>query len=208
MELSEILPSETTMVRNILKTYRNATSAQIAEGRTWYADAHELAKTLDPESPARAAGVISALSPMTHWERNQYLATVFYREGLTGGSLRINIRKAHAIRNGADIPATLNAPKTIAFAATIADPHSTSHVVIDRHAVSIALGRCSTDADTAILGRKGAYEWYESAYRKAAKRAGASPSEVQAVTWVVWRQTAIRTAAAMCRKAESRKVAA
>jgi hypothetical protein len=44
-----------TLVRNILKTYRSATDAQLAQGMTWYEEAHALALVLDPADPARAA---------------------------------------------------------------------------------------------------------------------------------------------------------
>jgi hypothetical protein len=194
--LAELLPSETRMVRNILKTYRSATDAQRLQGMTWYDTAHALAVDLDPQNVTRAAGVISALSPRETWEVNQRLAIRLYVDGpLTTGTLPDSIRKANAIYGGADVATTLNGKKTVAFAATIADPADPFAVVVDRHAVSVALARCSADADASVLSRKGGYEWYADAYRKAAKRAGVSPSQMQATTWVVWRQTAIRTAA-------------
>jgi hypothetical protein len=199
--LADILPSETAMVRNILKVYRSATDAQRGQGMAWYDEAHSLAVALDPENPMRAAGVISALSPRIQWSYNQKLAIRLYADGvLTGGCLPANYTKANKIFNGADVMATLKAPKTQAFAATIANPAGDHAPVIDRHAFSVAVGYASTDDDTSILGRKGAYDLFAGAYRKAAKRAGISPSQMQAVTWVVWRQTAIRYSASILRE--------
>jgi hypothetical protein len=190
-----------TMVRNILKVYRSATDAQIEQGMTWYNEAHALAVELDADNPLRAAGIIAALSPRVQWSYNVKLARRAFAERgeMVGGGLSGNLAKANAIYHGADVLATLKAPKTMAFAATIADPAEPTLVVVDRHAVSVALGRCSTDADTNALSLQGRYELFADAYRRAAKRAGISPAEMQATTWVVWRQTAIRTAKSVVR---------
>jgi hypothetical protein len=197
---SKALLPTATLVRNILKTYRSATDAQLAQGMTWYEEAHALALVLDPADPARAAGVISALSPRVLWSYNQKLAIRLYAEGgLTSGGLSGNLAKANAIYNGADIAETLRASKTVAFAGVINDPTDPYSVVVDRHAVSVALGRQSTDAEKESVSKRAVYDHYADAYRIAARRAGISPSQMQAVTWVVWRQTAIRTAAAVLR---------
>lgn len=197
------IPAIDPMVTNILAVYRNASPAQLAEGLAWYQTAHELAVILADSHDGdvlKAAGVISALSPRVQWTYNQTLAIKTYAEkGITGGALGVNIRKADAIYNGAPVYNTLKAPKTVAFAQTIADPTDAFAVVIDRHAVSVAIGRCSTDDDTKDLGRRGFYEAYASAYRIAAARVGISPSQMQAVTWVAWRETSIRTAASVRR---------
>jgi len=205
LSLDALLPSKGEMTGRILATYNAANEDQMLDGKSWYSTAHHLAVRLDPESPIRAAGVIAALSPQMDWERNMFLAERTYAEGLAYGCLGVSCRKANEIYNGngseVDVMRLLNAPKTQAFAATIANPDHEDAVVIDRHAVSIALGRPSDDADVATLGRKGAYAYYAAAYRAAAEVAGVSPSTMQAVTWVVWRETSIRTAAAVRAKA-------
>lgn len=202
------LPAHTTMVRNILKVYRSATDAQRAEGLDWYGDAHALATTLAMSYDAnvrKAAGVISALSPMANWERNQTLAIRLYAEhGLTAGGLKANLSKANAIYAGADVAGTLKAPKTAAFAACIADPTHPTAVVIDRHAHDIAVGTVTDESTrSTALDRKGGYEAFADAYRTAARKVGISPAQMQAITWVVWRQTAVRCAAANRRNAQA-----
>ena len=186
---------------HIIRTYRSATDEQMSEGMHWYQDAHSLALALDPSNPLRAAGVIAALSPMTPWERNKSLAVLAYADGVSTGNTNMACGKANRILAGEDVATVLNAPKTTAFAQTIADPTDAHAVVVDRHAMSVAIGRCSMDEDTKALSLKGVYDLYADAYREAARRIGVAPSVVQAVTWVVWRQTSIRTSGAVKREA-------
>lgn len=200
-------PDIDTMAANVLATYRKASDAQRKDGMVWYAEAHALAVTLARSAGhnvLRAAGVISALSPQMNWERNQVLAVKTYAErGISSGCLGASVRKADAIYHGADVMSTLKAPKTSAFALVIADPTNNVDVVIDRHAMSVALGRQVTDMEAAALSRKGFYEAYSTAYRKAAAEVGITPSQMQAITWVAWRETSIRVSASV-RKAAGR----
>jgi hypothetical protein len=198
--LPELLPQD-QMVRNILDTYAAASAEQAEEGRSWYRTTHHLAVRLDPANPLRAAGVISALSPRMDWGRNTFLAVRTYEEGRAYGCLGSSCRKAQAIFDGAPVLETLKAAKTVAFAKCIADPDDAWTVVVDRHAISIAIGRNCTDDDANLLKRKGVYDAYADAYRKAAAEVGTLPSTVQAVTWVMWRETNIRNAAAVRRQA-------
>jgi hypothetical protein len=190
-------------VTKVVETYRAATPEQLSEGLTWYQDAHSLALALDPTNPVRSAGVISALSPQKDWEGNKALAIRAYADGVATGHFPVQCAKANRILAGDDVPTVLNGAKTVAFAATIADPADAHAVVVDRHAVSVAIGRTSTDADTDMLTRKGVYDLFADVYREAARIIGTSPSTVQAVTWVVWRQTNVRNAASVVRTAET-----
>ncbi len=198
-------PDVDALAANIMVTYRQASDAQRADGMTWYATAHALAVTLAKSAghdTLRAAGVISALSPQMDWARNQTLAIRTYAErGISAGALGVSVRKADAIYQGADVLATLKAPKTSAFALVIADPTDTQNVVIDRHALSVAHGRQVTEPEVTALGRKGMYDVYATAYRKAAAEAGITASQMQAVTWVVWRETSIRVSASVRKQA-------
>jgi len=207
LSLDALLPSRGEMTGKILATYSRATEEQMLDGKSWYPTAHHLAVRLDPENPWRAAGVVSALSPQMDWDRNMFLAERTYAEGLAYGCLGASCRKANEIYNGTgqqdDVLAVLGGRKTVAFAIAIMEPDHATNVVVDRHAVSIALGRTSDDSDVATLNRKGGYDWYADAYRAAAEIAGVAPNVMQAVTWTVWRETEIRTAAAV-RKAAGR----
>jgi hypothetical protein len=101
------------------------------------------------------------------------------------------VRQADAILAGAHPLDVLQGPKVREFfRAIMLEPDA---VCIDRHAVDIARGRRGANSDPSILGRVGAYEKAQKAYRDAAsilsRALGAPilPAQVQAVTWVQWR---------------------
>lgn len=185
-------------VASIVATYRRADADQVARGAAWYDVAHALALTLDPSNVTRAAGVIAALSPQMPWVRNVALARTAYAAGEATGAPFAAL--ATRVLNGEDIADVFRGPKVRAFAATIAEPNGTTAVVIDRHALSVILGRCSDDKDAGRLDRKGVYEACEAAYVAAARIIGVSATAVQATTWVVWRECEIRTFAAARRE--------
>lgn len=186
----------TPNMANILSVYGKANRAQVHDGMSWYDTAHRLALSLDPNNVLRAAGVVSALSPQTSWDQNVKLAKRAYAGDISGHT-GVVLGKVRRILDGEDVVTVLNAPKTVNFALTIADPSHRTAVVIDRHAVSIALGEVTEVGN--ILGRKGAYERFADEYRKAAKVKRISPAHMQAVTWVYWTETEIRTAASIRR---------
>jgi hypothetical protein len=178
---------------NIVRVWEQATEAEIADGVNWYRDAHALALKLDPANPNAAAGVIAALSPMMSWGQNVNLAVRAYADGAASGALSGSVAKANRILNGETPEDVLGGNKVRAFYGCIADPSSDA-VCIDRHAFDIAVGRVTNNASRHALGRKGTYERFAAAYVRAAdilsKRLGTpvSASEVQAVTWTVWRR--------------------
>ena len=178
----------------MLEVYRLATVVELDYGHNWYRIANALARRLDPIAPVQAAGVIAALSPMMDWDRNMMLAIRAYEDGEASGALFGNVRKANAIMAGADPLEILGGKKVRNFFAAIANPESEEAVCIDRHAFDIAMGRVTNDKTRGALSRKGVYEEFQDAYRRAAKvltkETGVhhTPSEVQAVTWVAWRR--------------------
>lgn len=182
------------LASNILDVYRDATVREQSEGRDWYADAHALAVKLDPENPARAAGVLAALSPQTGWGRNVRLAARAYADGYASGTLGRSVRAADAILAGADPDSVLRGPKVNAFYRSIADPTDVEPVVIDRHAFDIAVGRETGDVAREQLTRVGQYERWARAYRRAARTIteetgiDTTAAQVQAITWLAWRR--------------------
>ncbi len=130
-----------TVRHRIIDTYRRATPDQVARGHAWYSAAHDFALELDPSNLERAAGVIAALSPRLSWELNMRQAKRAYLLGEATGGLGNSCRSATRILNGEHWTEVLRGPKVRAFAASIIDPHDSGAVVIDRHALSIALGR-------------------------------------------------------------------
>lgn len=176
---------------NVLAVYSNSTAENMRQGLTWYMDAHNFAKMLDPKNVARAAGIIAALSPMNGWENNKNKAAQLYRQNGdgTGLGLKANAAKAVRIYNNEDPNDVLKGAKVRAFYRTILNPFGDIDPVIDRHAFDIAVGKRTDDKIRGQLSNKGVYESFASVYRQAAKVAGIGSAQMQAITWVTWRDT-------------------
>jgi hypothetical protein len=187
--------------------------------------AGDLALSVDVDSPlygdVRASAAVLALtSPLTPWGRNVWLAREAYRmwaEGeaspidsgmrrvsMTLPTLKANARKVARVLNGEDPAAVVSGLKVTAFWLTIADPTNPHAVVVDRHAYDVAVGKVTNDVTRGKgIGTPKRYAELAACYARAAvilsRESGETvlPSQVQAVTWVAWRQTMIRTAAAM-----------
>lgn len=174
----------------VMHVYRAATDDQVAAGLSWYSAAHDVAAELDPGNVRRAAGVLAALSPRVSWKRNQMLARLAYETGSASGTLGRSCQAADAILAGEDPLQVLNGPKVRAFFTLIADPDDADAVCVDRHAVDVAVGLRLDEVDRSAwyqLARGGLYERFAGCYRRAAERLGVLPGQVQAVTWVTWR---------------------
>jgi len=176
--------------RNILACYDRAPSHVKADGRSWYSDALGIARAISAKHGiplATAAGVIAALSPQSPWDRN--VADAWALVG--GGEPRVkpdSLAKARRIVAGESPDTVLRGNKVRAFYAAIMGDHSV--VVVDRHAASCYANRKLNDAQVRpVFATSGIlYRRIAGAYRKAAKAAGVSPCEMQAVAWIQWRQ--------------------
>lgn len=193
--------TDTPSVANILAVYNMATADDMREGLAWYNTAHMWcvvsAGSHRPHLIRRNAGIVAALSPMNAWGNNKRKAAqliskrgrVVVAKGKPNGiGLGANVAKAIAIYNGADPLDVLGGDKVRAFYQTILDPQSQDvDPVIDRHAFDIAVGERTDDKRRGILSRKGVYQDFANAYREAAKVAGIGSAQMQAVTWIAWR---------------------
>lgn len=184
--------TDTPSVSNVLAVYNGASAHAMREGLSWYLDAHNVSRTLADSyglPVAAVAGIIAALSPMNGWENNKRKAAQLLAQGNGDGcGLRKNVAKAEAILAGADPLDILGGDKVRAFFATILDPFGDIDPVIDRHAFDIAVGERTDEKRRGILGRKGVYGEFANVYREAAKVAGIGAAQMQAVTWVAWRE--------------------
>lgn len=173
---------------NVLSVYERATADHVREGLSWYLDAHKVAKRLSRHKISRGAGVIAALSPMMEWEQNKRAAEIAFAEGTAMGlGLDGNCVKATRILHGENPLDVLGGDKVRAFYQTILDPSTFAIPVIDRHAFDIAIGKVTDDAAKKVLKRKGVYQEFGNVYVLAAKRAGIGAPQMQAITWVAWR---------------------
>lgn len=191
------------MTNRILRVYRAATVEQMAEGVEWYSDARRFcadASDASGLSVQAVAGIVAALSPMTAWDVNKARALAIVAGANNVG---LNTTKAVRIRDGEHPLSVLGGNKVRNFYRAIEDPGGDA-VVIDRHAFDIAVGKVNGDDDRKTLERVGQYELFADAYRAAAYKVGVSPMVMQAVVWVVHRETAVKHAAANRRKALDR----
>lgn len=183
----------TTHAENIIACYESGTIAQIRTGATWYDDAHALALSLSPGNVWRGAGVIAALSPITPWERNVFLAEyTFANNGISSGTLGQSCRNANRIFAGEHPLDVLNGDKVRAFCSAIADPHHSTIATIDRHAHDIAMGRVFSDKERGKITKK-QYRAFSEAYSIAAGILGFSVAQTQAITWVIWKDSKNRS---------------
>jgi hypothetical protein len=201
--------THTPTAANVLRIFREATPEDVTSGREWYARAQAVARELDTDV-TRGAAVLAVLSPMMPWSRNVSLARQAYAMADEGashddivaalGCLKRNAAKAAALVLGADPAAVVTGPKVVPFWQRIVDAATGAtgpgSVVVDRHALDVAVGRVTDDETRAgILGRKGGHHTVAMAYVRAAsvlrrtgEAPGITPSELQAVTWTTWRR--------------------
>lgn len=187
-------------VSNILAVYNGASSDNMRWGLSWYPFANRIALSMGggrAQHLNRNAGIIAALSPMNHWTNNVTKARmvisargniVAVKGQPNGIGLSGNVNKACAIYKGADPIDILSGDKVTAFYRTIVDPTGDIDPVIDRHAFDIAVGEVTSDKRRGALSRKNVYREFADAYREAAKIAGIGSAQMQAITWVTWRE--------------------
>lgn len=175
-----------TYAENVVAVFDRATAAERSEGMTWYNDAHNLAVSLSPGDPWRGAGVIACYSPLTPWWRNVELATDSLRTGVARRDfLPAMVTAAQRIIDGEHTLDVLGGPKTRAFASAIATDGMSDVATIDRHAHDIAMGRVFSDKERRIGKRL--FRTMSMHYCQAALEVGVSTAQIQAVTWVRWR---------------------
>jgi hypothetical protein len=174
----------------IKKILSKALDSEIAEGRSWYKDAHNFALSVTKEYDVtlkQACQLISLLSPQKKWEQNKADVLLFL-EGETDGifSTKKTLQEcADVIDNGFEIPE--RRMKTFAFAKCIEEAlnNESDPVVIDRHAIKIAFGQMSAKA---IIITDKRYKDAREAYIQVANETGIKAHEIQAITWVTYKR--------------------
>lgn len=192
--------TDSPSVANILAVYNGARADHIRFGLGWYPLANRYAARMGGGRGyhlERNAGIIAALSPLNHWTNNVRKAQqviskrgniVVVKGQPNGIGLGKNVIKACAIYKGADPLDVLSGDKVRAFYRTIVNPTGDVRPTVDRHAFDIAVGERTDEKRRGILSRKGVYEDFADAYREAAKVAGIGAPQMQAITWVAWRE--------------------
>ncbi len=177
-------------VKNILNVY--ATSNKTSS-TNWYVEANAYAQSLATKYNVPlsvACGVIAALSPLKQWSENKLIANSFLHNG-RGKHTKCFVDKALQIKqsNGdvETIAMILNGNKIVSFFINILEPHQQNFVTVDRHALSIALGRNLAESEQRGITYN-QYQFFVNAYNIAGNKAGISPVLMQSITWETWRQ--------------------
>lgn len=177
----------------IRKWYDLATPAQHADGLTWYNAAHSLAVSLAGRygvTVIQAAQVISVLSPQKKWDANKREALAIFNQHFNGVVPALGyfatartISEVHSIIAGAwALP--IKRIKTYSFADNIAYPDNSQEVTIDRHALRVAY-----DDTSAAIDKVSPVQYREAreAYRIVADSLGIKAYQLQAVTWITYK---------------------
>ena len=223
-------------VNNILDVYNSAKPETIEEGFCWYPTANHIAKGIgslmadtwftvyqvssqlsegerDRLLTILGAGLLSAFSPQTDWDRNIQMAYQFASTAERPSfSTHIVYLKAMSIlksgtelvrRDGGEFIYTASeqakivenllgkstAFKTKAFFNNINDPLGGFGATIDRHAISLYLGRIATEKELNAYFRSAKlYSDVQEAFTTASWYADCHYNEIQAVTWLEWRK--------------------
>lgn len=178
----------------IKKWYLLATREQTIEGMTWYHEAHSLAIGLARQynvSVLQVAQVISNLSPQKKWDTNKQETIAIFNEHFNGVAPSFNyyatcrtINECHAIMEG-DYLIPSKRIKTYSFANNIAYLNDSTEITIDRHALRVAYD--DTSASIAKVGIR-QYKEARQAYQQVADSIGIKGFQLQAITWVTYKQ--------------------
>ena len=180
----------TKVKNNILSVWNETT---LKERHDWYSSANEYCLRLCEEFKlplAKVVGVVAALSPLRTWEQNKVIAKEFIATGDCGHVRVFKNKAADIMVNGCtpdEVLLILNGNKIKSFFTNIHYPDKLDEVTIDRHAISIALGRKASNTELRGITDK-QYEFFVEAYKAAAAKVGTTPSLMQSATWVHYRK--------------------
>jgi hypothetical protein len=188
---------------NIVAAFDQASPEETAQGMRWYADAHNLAKAIGGGDVTKGAGLLAAYSPQSPWPVNMFNASravelghaIGPGEGMITGSMQHHAAGAMS-GLGTEENFGKGAPKIHAFAKLIenggdAPGDTEGQVVLDRHAMSVAMGvrLPKKEADAAPIDKARYYQHVADQYRIAAAQITArgtpiAPHQLQAITWL------------------------
>ena len=176
-----------------------ADARHIAEGKSWYREAHafaqEVATTYDVPL-YKVCGVIAALSPAVWWDLNKRQAENLVQAYADGGELEAVVvstygrqgAKARSIlRDGLDsydVQALLGkrAFKTVAFYWNILRYPDTLAVTIDQHIIAAA-----DFTEYFTQSARWCYDLLSQAICELAATYGYKPFELQAILWITYK---------------------
>jgi hypothetical protein len=201
--------------RNIIWHWNQATTEETRRGLQWYADAHRIATAIADGDAHLGAGMLAVYSPQQDWIANLLLAAQVLHTRVGIGRAGSGAFASTAQKQAADrllvcerYEQVLSGPKVLAFAHLIEHNGNRSpehsHVVVDRHALSVAHGTALSVAQyntaplRAVQRRNGSihhrhYDHVVALNHHAAaeishRHGSVAAYQVQAVTWLVRRR--------------------
>jgi len=187
---------------SILAVFFTASQAEIEEGRQWYISANTIAKNIAASHRCingcnTVAAVIAALSPNNRWHRNIIDAEALIKVHSLGGeygAIKVstyskNKDKAIRILEGEEPLDVLGGNKVRAFYRCILGEDD---VCVDGHAFSIWSGQRVSTTKTPKISDS-LYRAIVKDYQKATTvinsitQLNYTASQIQAITWVTWR---------------------
>lgn len=206
MKTIEVLNRPDLLAKRILKLYNTCEQEAYEVGNVWYFHAKHICNYMANKfnvPVSKVCGVVAALSPATNWVQNiadahnLLYAWVNNLDPMgvvvtTYGNNKVKAveilgMKGHDPENIATklLGSSKVVNKTSSFFWNILKPEDFDHVTIDRHAFRVALN--SRSADSIPMTEK-RYRNVSEAYRIVAKQVGGvTPSQVQAVCWLEYR---------------------
>ena len=200
-----------TPQNNILKVYKQATPEQKKTGGGAYKDYNKQLKALAEFHSfdfKKVAAAFAALSPGISIDRNfefiiklcdfikaekdpSRLKEIRY-VGYPGGL----VRAYDIILGFLDFETSLakNSKKTLSFYHNILNPEGEEHITIDRHMISVYLGRAATETERVkVFSNAAAYKRLAKIFFEVAERLKVKPLELQAVCWYAWRARGVES---------------
>lgn len=183
---------------NISEIWDQHTYKDYNSGKFWYDEANQFSLELAKEynvTPAKSAGVLSALSPLKEWNLNKRITEEFFqlmkKAPATGWrkashyyTQKLKAWKIYSITDPFidEIANILHGLKTVNFFHCIQNPLSCDHVCIDRHMIKVALG-----ADKPKLTTK-QYLFLKQEYLTFAEKVNMIPCQSQGILWVTFKR--------------------
>jgi hypothetical protein len=197
-----------SFLSNLRGIFSLATDTDKLEGLTWYRDAHDFCANVANKtgySLEQVAGVVSALSPSSFWEKNKASAVNLIFAVQHGLELpycytytRNRDKAVKILEQGLDaleIDTVLNAPKTRSFFWNILQPDMGHAVTIDGHMGHAALDgvRKGISQFKKSLTPK-LYSQIQEAITVLASEYGFAPCQMQAILWLAYRRLEFKKA--------------
>jgi hypothetical protein len=185
------LKTNRTMEKHILSWYNKASEHQLKTGLNWYKDAQLFADQSGKYNAWKLSQIISVLSPQISWTTNLENAAKMWNCLQSGNDvlgLKIfatELQKVHCqeiYNHDYEIPKT--AIKTYNFARNIYNQNDINYVTIDRHAYKVAVN-CLKGGSVSLTRKQ--YTTIADCYKKVARKLGITPCQLQAITWVTYK---------------------